>query len=195
MPVSVPPERQPVRGFETLGDPELERMEKAAAEWVEALAKREHPRWCSLLGPSGIGKTHLAKWAKKTIAKTGLNIGHDKRLNISKWLSMRFIYWPDLIAEIRESNYQKSNEIKAAIEPDIVFIDDIGAEYLTEPVVAMASRIFNNRLGKWTFITSNLSLKDFAEKMNAQISDRMIREGNRVTMANTQSYSLRNWVA
>src|SRR3954469_8413935 len=47
--------------FQTFGDPQLEHMKREAASFIDDMANDRHPRWLSLLGTSGAGKTMLAK--------------------------------------------------------------------------------------------------------------------------------------
>jgi len=48
-------------GFETFGEKKLCEMLSAAQDFVRDLATGAAPRWLSLLGLSGTGKTHLAR--------------------------------------------------------------------------------------------------------------------------------------
>ena len=53
---------------------------------------------------------------------------------------------------VRQERYGYINK---ASEIDILFLDDLGAEYKTDYGLIALNEIFNRRLGKWTFITSN----------------------------------------
>ena len=48
-------------GFETLGEKKLCEMLSAAKDYIREMGIGATPRWLSLLGWSGTGKTHLAR--------------------------------------------------------------------------------------------------------------------------------------
>jgi len=50
--------------------------------------------------------------------------------------------------------------------------------------------LLDKRMGKWTFITSNLTMERFAELDN-RIASRLIRDHNKVLQIVTTDYALR----
>ena len=48
-------------GFQTFGEAKLSEMLDAAKDFIRDMAIGTAPRWLSLLGRSGTGKTHLAR--------------------------------------------------------------------------------------------------------------------------------------
>ena len=99
-----------------------------------------------------------------------------------------FTYWPTLLRKIRQDGYGFINQ---AIETEILFIDDLGAEYKTVFDVSAFNEIFNNRLGKWTSITSNLSLEKLYDEFDARIISRLNREKNEIVQTNAIDFSMR----
>jgi DNA replication protein DnaC len=73
----------------------------------------------------------------------------------------------------------------------MLVIDDIGAEHGSEYGTQKLLELLDRRAGKWTFITSNLTMERFAELDN-RIASRLIRGHNRVLQIVTQDYALRN---
>lgn len=175
-------------GFNTFNEPGLIRAHSEAVRFYRDMAKRKNPRWLSLLGPSGSGKTHLAKAIWKAW-KTNLRDHTRTRHNISARLDGKWIYWPQAVDRIRGGEYGLVPSLERA---DMVVLDDIGGEYDSSGFAAsQLNRLANQRLGKWTIWTSNLSLDQVATKLDNRIADRLIRSGSSVIELNTTSYSVR----
>jgi DNA replication protein DnaC len=158
-------------------------MVEAVAEYALAMRANEHPRWLSLFGTTGTGKTHCAtrlfEWAS------------DNMTCVSSFWP-EFVYWPELIDSLkgskREFMYDKFKEMRRW---PFLALDDVFAE--RDPSGFAAERAINllsSREGKWTVITSNLSLQAIAQ-IDARMASRMIRSANRVCDINTVDYSLR----
>ena len=79
--------------FKTYGDPQLETLSAGCMEWYCALKEKLPPRWISMIGKSGNGKTHcgdlLWTWAKSKFDWQRYEFIHDK------------IYWPDFVQRLR----------------------------------------------------------------------------------------------
>ena len=66
-----------------------------------------------------------------------------------------------------------------AEKADLLFVDDIGAEKDTTGFVkGKLCELLSRRLGKWTLLTSNLTLTDMGENYDNRISSRIIRDDN-----------------
>ena len=73
----------------------------------------------------------------------------------------------------------------------LLVIDDIGAEHGSEYGSQKLLEVLDKRLGKWTFITSNLTMERFAE-IDRRIASRLVRDNNQVLECVTTDYALRN---
>ena len=140
---------------------------KAAARWAYAVKDGKHPRWLTLTGSSGTGKTHIAtrlfRWAKDKIdtSRTEFHVTP--------------IYWPRMVSDLKSGLFERSRD--AARWP-ILMLDDVGAE--RDPsgfAMEQLNTILGQREGKWTLITSNLTLRQIAEN-EPRIADRIIRPPN-----------------
>ncbi len=154
--------------FSTFSDPELEKVVVACLEWAEAYKQKSAPRWISLLGVSGTGKTHCARrlWEWSSAR--------------ADWAAAEFqamaIYWPGFVQSLRAGNaFRMRDDMKRW---PVLFLDDIGAE--RDPT-GFAAEELNTLLGyrtdRWTIITSNkdaLALK----AIDGRISSRLIRGKN-----------------
>lgn len=147
------------------------------------------PRWLSFVGPSGAGKTHLAKkisaFFRKHLAGT-LRPGQDES---SRWkMHGGFISWRKLTDQIRDGDFGKFRDI---CTDDFLALDDIGAEHKSEFVTAKLDQLFDSRQGKWTVVTGNLSLSEIKDSMDARIASRMIRNGSVVVDVDVPDFNLR----
>jgi len=173
--------------FKTLDEPHLKAM-KEGAEWLtSAMLRHESPRWLTLLGPSGTGKTYLARMIYR-IARNNL-MGYEGRDGWPHTRLMRWINWRKFCDLIRGGDYTRTEFV---IDPWMAVLDDIGAEY--DPsgfLTSKLDRVINERLRKWTVVTCNLSLEEISSKLDRRIASRMIRDGNKVIEVNATDFALR----
>ncbi len=169
-------------------------MFEAAASFA-ASVNYVTPFWLTICGQSGIGKTHLAKavrqqfldqnrFEKPTPYPTEA-IECNQVVGNTEW----FCDWRKFADDIRSGGYERL--VEDAVDEWFVIIDDFGAE--RDPsgfVAAAADRILNGRRGKWTLITTNLSLNDIGERMDVRIMSRLIRGSNQVIEVEAQDYAL-----
>lgn len=167
--------------FKTFGESELEKVVAACHEWASAVRDGSSPRWLSLIGRSGTGKTHCAerlwRWALP-------------RFNFSATrFQPRKIYWPDFVQRLRAGDwFNLRTDLKTW---PVVFLDDIGAERDT---TGFASEELNTllgcRAGRWTLLTSNLDLAGL-KAVDQRIASRVFRGENICVGINTKDYSNR----
>ena len=169
-------------GIRTFDDPEIEKIVAASGIWANALQAEKSPRWLTFCGPAGNGKTHCAKrlflWAVRRFS----------------WMHCEYeadpIYWPSFVQQLRAgSAFEKREDMK--LWP-VLFLDDVGAErdttgFATEEL----NTLLGCRSGKWTLLTANLTLEQFAA-VDGRIASRLIRDENRIVLCNAQDFALRN---
>ena len=121
-----------------------------------------------LSGPCGSGKTHLAI----SILREQIQSGH--------WLSVWFVSATDLLLEIKktfepESAWSESEVIDKYTEIEFLVIDDLGAEYVSEWVIATFYQILDRRFREAipTLITTNLSIQEIEQRFGARIASRL----------------------
>ena len=174
--------------FRTFGESELIKMKEESQNWLFAQWEKSEPYWCSLLGTSGTGKTYLAKQCKDKIEKLGLNVFRCKFSGVNQYKDVSFFYWPTIARKLRGQEY---DIVPYIIETDFRFIDDLGAENKSDYVIGALNEICNSRIGKCTFITSNLSMLDIHDNFDARIASRMKRGKNIIIQTNATDYDLR----
>jgi DNA replication protein DnaC len=168
-------------------------MRDAALALCASMEARRPARWLSLLGPSGIGKTMLARAVMEFVKRqasfyriTGPG-GHVAQQHRFVWVN-----WRLTCKEMRRGDFSVSEELcipQRDRDYAIWFavIDDIGAgdeqdrSYLRNTL----ETIVDARLGAWTIFTSNLLLDQISEQLDRRIASRMLRDGNVVVEAPT----------
>jgi len=168
-------------GLKTFGDPELEKLATACQEWASAFKTKQSPRWLSLLGSSGTGKTHCAKrlW--------------DYAKSHSDWSKLDYfpkvIFWPDFVQKLRTGEaFEMRQEMKRW---PVLFLDDIGAERDPSGFAAEElNTLLGCRMGRWTILTSNKEF-DALKAMDGRISSRLVRDDNICVAVNTKDFSER----
>ena len=168
-------------GLKTFGDTELEKAASACQEWASAFKAKAPPRWLSLIGASGTGKTHCAKrlwrYAKQQTDWQPFNY------------QPRAIFWPEFIQELRAgSAFDLRSELKRW---PVLFLDDIGSERDPSGFAAEElNTLLGCRVGKWTLLTSNLDI-DGITAVDRRLSSRLIRDRNICVSVKTKDFATR----
>lgn len=168
--------------------PEQEKLLEAAAKFAASLNYTE-PYWLTLIGESGIGKTHLAKavW-RQFMAENRFELQWSKAEQKTYGNTGQWCNWRKACAEFRDGAY---GYIEDLCDEWFVVIDDLGAERDTTGFIASATdRILAGRKGKWTMITTNLTLKEIADRIDTRIASRMLRDGGVVVESRAGDYTL-----
>ena len=121
-------------------------------------------------GPYGVGKTGLAVGYARAVLE------NDVQTRI------KFVGVPDLLGFLRASyddeTTNEENIIQRYIEPDLLILDDLGAEQIknSEWIQDRLYRILGKRHSelKATVITSNLNIKELGERIGERITWRII---------------------
>lgn len=149
--------------------------------FIKDFESGSQPRWISLLGTSGNGKTmcgtHLWRRLSRRANWTGCDFFRET------------IYWPNLIDELRSTqSFEKYIELKRW---PILFVDDIFAE--RDPngfAVDKLNCLLGSRIGKWTIITANSTVSEI-EKVDRRIASRLVRKPNVCVVNMAMDYAFR----
>lgn len=125
------------------------------------------PHWLSLLGGCGVGKTHLLRLARAML----LDAGEQVQL----W------GWGDVLDRLRSGD---DGLIRRLGDARVVMLDDVGAEFTAtgkalDFSLATLYRLQEARAGKWTLLTSNLSMRGIANA-DERVASRLVRDGGEV---------------
>jgi DNA replication protein DnaC len=175
--------------FETFGEKKLCEMLNAAKDFVRDMAIGADPRFLSLLGSSGTGKTHLARRIARFFdANVSVSIDPETGTHLSR--SGGFIGWRRIVDYLRDGDY---GIMDAVCHDWFVALDDIGAERASDFSVSKLDQIIDARLGKWTVITCNFTREQIAEHMDVRIASRLGRGKNAIVdNINVADYSTRS---
>lgn len=102
---------------------------------------------------AGTGKTHLAVAILRAIFET----------DPESRKSVRFCYVPEMVDDYRrqfDETAQPEDLDHKYIYPELLIMDDFGAQRLTTYAVEIINRVIYRREGRSTIYTSNLSLED-----------------------------------
>lgn len=174
--------------FRRFNDPQLQAMFAATGRYATDLHLwpiAAQPRWLSLLGPSEIGKTHLARrlwdfWLDHCQTRRIPLPGGDSRVERR---SGRFVRFAEVLDGVL-GGHKPKGWLQTLCEADFLVIDDIGIEPPTASSTDILYRLLDARAGSglkpplWTVITSNLSLQSIAERYDARLASRMRRQGS-----------------
>jgi len=175
--------------FETLNDKTLVLMLEEALRYIyDAKTKgAKKGRWLTYAGKSGTGKTYLATKIYNYCGRN-LKCGFKITGETHKFLDFYSITSSQLADNFRACGYDDY-----ANKADMLYIDDLGAEKDTTGYVkGKMCELLSRRVGKWTLITSNLSLESLGESYDNRIASRIIRDENvLVSIKDVQDYALR----
>lgn len=168
-------------GIKTFDDPALIEMVNQAARWATDLKAGASPHWLVLLGNSGVGKTHVAKRLWKWI-QTRPDFAASGAY-VPDW-----IYWPIFVDELRSGG--SYGRLADMTHWNYLAIDDVASERVSEFSGEKLHNLLGSRVGKWTIITSNKSMRDIAD-FDVRIASRLERDGSKIIDARAMDYSVR----
>ena len=168
----------------------------AADMWVGA-----HPRWLTLTGVNGCGKTMLAR----QLYERGQTVNPGNPANNAIWPpdwneSGSHVYfgrrpacrWFDeraFASRLRAGEYDLADYLR---DDFMVVLDELGSTRdPTNFVADKLGELAERRMNRWTVWTTNLDLAEIAERLDARISSRLIRDENQVVRITADDYALR----
>lgn len=124
-----------------------------------------------MYGATGLGKTHLSLAIANEVVKKGFNVIYDSAQNIFTSL------------EKEKFSYSNSGEReKEIMDCDLLIIDDLGSEFITNFTTAALYNIINTRINrsKPVIISTNLTEEELEAKYTQRVTSRLI--GNYVSI-------------
>lgn len=185
--------------IQTFGDRQLELMVKTVGEFV--LDMRADPmnelafldrHWLTITGSNGVGKTMVARRVWRWFQEHGRFLEDWVMLRqnyFCKCRNGRFVDWRRMVTRLRDgSAFAEFNELR---DVWLLILDEIGMEqdksgFATDKLAELLSA----RLHKWTLITSNVSVQEWAA-IDARIGSRMMRDGSKVIEVKCRDYATR----
>lgn len=157
--------------------PGLSAVLPAVMAFCSAVIRREPPkRWLSLLGPSGVGKTHVLKQALACLegaAARGL-------WKIPTLTGQRSPQVAHLIPAVDLKDFRAPQDYSRY---DVIYIEDIGSGAALDKGAGAVTRsriaeLLQLRSGRWTMMDANLYRGEIEKQIDGRIASRLKRDGS-----------------
>ena len=180
------------RQFETRDNPSLSAALDAAMQFCLAMGSATaEPYWLTLLGPSGTGKTMLARGISRFFAASLDSLLDENKTTPTAryYRAGGFKAWERVVADMLEGDFSGIRDLR---DDWFVCLDDIGAEYARNRDISVSKlyEVLNARERKFTVITANLTLQDINTKLDARIASRLLRNGSVVVDVEASDFNL-----
>lgn len=117
------------------------------------------------MGDTGLGKTHLTLSITYELLNQGFDVIYGAAYN--------------LFSDMETEHFERHTNTKynAAINCDLLVIDDLGGEFVSPYIQSLLYNIINTRDlgGKPTIINTNLSMGEIANKYTPRVASRLIK--------------------
>lgn len=120
-------------------------------------------------GETGLGKTHLSLAIAGEAIKKGFGVIYGSVQN--------------LFGDVEKEHFGRSDSPdgtteKLLLECDLLILDDLGAEFITNFTIATLNNVINTRglASKPTIISTNLKMDELVEKYSRRIASRILGE-------------------
>jgi DNA replication protein DnaC len=168
---------------------QLASLLEASARFVRDMKAGKPPRFLSLLGTSGAGKTMLARRVWRWFNAVGKFYKPIEGCDAEMVRTGQFCSWRGFMEECLRGDFSRTVDL---CDDWFVVLDDIGAKRdksgmgLDKLDTVLASRSEK----KWTMITANQSLEELAD-MDSRISSRLLRGGSEAVEVKMLDYAIR----
>ncbi len=143
----------------------MQNIFKFSKEYAESFSKASEN--LLFMGKCGLGKTHLSIAIIKEAIKKGYNV----------------VYGPaqSLFSQVEKEHFTysgNSENLDILLSADLLVIDDLGTEFMTNFVQSLFYDIVNTRMlsGRPTIINTNLTIEELQNRYTQRIASRFIGE-------------------
>lgn len=143
----------------------MQRNLKIAKAFAEKFAS--HHGNLLLIGTTGTGKTHVSTAIARVVISQGFDVLYDSAQNIID----------DFETDKFKSGHSRAESVSDKyLECELLIIDDLGAEFVTQFSISALYNLINTRQNKGlsTIISTNLSASELAGKYEGRIYSRIV---------------------
>ncbi len=117
------------------------------------------------MGDTGLGKTHLTLAITYELLNSGLDVIYGAAYNLFSEM------------ETEHFSLHTNTKYNAAIDCDLLVIDDLGGEFVSPYIQSLLYNIINTRdlANKPTIINTNLSMAEIANRYTPRVASRLIK--------------------
>ncbi len=123
-----------------------------------------------MMGNTGLGKTHLSLAVAGAVLQGGYGVIYTPVQKLMDTLEA------DKFARDSEAKENYAENIRAILQCDLLVLDDLGTEFLTQFTQSVLYNIINSRLieSRPTIISTNLRVGDIEDKYSQRMVSRLI---------------------
>jgi DNA replication protein DnaC len=138
-------------------------------------------------GGTGLGKTFLSACIARVVAQNGHSVCYDTAASALEAFEMK------KFARDAETAEKAATRVERMLECELMILDDLGTEMLTQLSVSALYTLINTRLvdGKQTIINTNLSDAELARRYTPQICSRIDGEFTKLPFVGTDIRKLK----
>jgi DNA replication protein DnaC len=143
----------------------------SAKRYVKGFSKKREN--LLIMGKTGTGKTHISTAIAREIISQGYDVIYDSAQNVIT----------DFEADKFRSGYgQSESRSEKYLECDLLIIDDLGTEFISQFTVSCLYNLLNTRQnrGLATILSTNLSYEELQKKYEDRIFSRIVGAGCRI---------------
>ena len=182
-------------------EPTLKAARDACSRFVADMESGGMPYWLTLQGVNGCGKTFLMRQvfaeAKRINPGNPLNNAiwppnwdsFNGGVNVYTDARPYCLLYDEggMASRMRNGDFDLPKNLRSDY---FVALDEIGATRdPTNFVSGSVCELVENRIGRWSMFATNLTLAEIAERMDARISSRLIRDGNKFIAIKARDYT------
>lgn len=122
------------------------------------------------MGNTGLGKTHLSLAIAGEVIAKGCGVIYGSAQNLLAKLEKEKFTSP-----YQNQDSDNQSYLSLVLECDLLILDDLGTEFLSQFVTSMIYNIINTRLleGKPTIISTNLSFPEISKRYTDRLASRL----------------------